>query len=175
MAFFDVNIPIDDEPKDKNRAKHAKDTRVKLVVKAMELGYSGIAFNRSVSGVISDSDRCTIPTLPLQSLLEASPALAETVRFHREVLGVPVGETFKQYTRLTVGVESILQAAAISPLNPVLRGYDLVAVRPMDQQTFEHACKNLEVDLISIDFSQRLPFHTKSALVKAAVERGIFF
>jgi hypothetical protein len=27
-----------------------------------------------------------------------------------------------------------------------------------------------QVDLISIDFSQRLPFHTKSALVKAAVE-----
>lgn len=175
MAFFDVNIPIEDESKDKNRAKHAKDTRVRLVVKAMELGYSGIAFNRSISGVISDSDRCTITTLPLQALLEASPALAETVRFHRQVLGVPVGETFKQYTRSTVIVETMLQAAAVNPLNPVLRGYDLVAVRPMDEQTFEHACKNLEVDLISIDFSERLPFQIKRASVKRAMERGIFF
>lgn len=175
MGFFDVNIPIEDEPKDKNRAKHAKDTRVRLVVKAMELGYSGIAFNRSISGVISDSDRCTITTLPLQSLLEASPVLAETVRFHRKVLGVPVGETFKQYTRVTVIVETMLQAAAINPHNPVLRGYDLVAIRPMDEQTFEHACKNLEVDLISVDFGERLPFQIKRASVKIAMERGIFF
>lgn len=175
MGFFDVNIPIEDEPKDKNRAKHAKDTRVRLVVKAMELGYSGIAFNRSISGVISDSDRCTITTLPLQSLLEASPVLAETVRFHRKVLGVPVGETFKQYTRLTVIVETMLQAAAVNPHNPVLRGYDLVAIRPMDEQTFEHACKNLEVDLISVDFGERLPFQIKRASVKIAMERGIFF
>lgn len=175
MGFFDVNIPIEDEPKDKNKARNAKDTRVKLVVKAMELGYSGIAFNRSISGVISDSDRCTITPLPLSSLLGASPALAETVRFHRDVLGVPVGESFKQYTRLTIVVESMVQAAAIKPSHPVLRGYDLVAVQPMDQQTFEHACKNLEVDLITIDFSKRLPFRILRAHVNAAMERGIFF
>ena len=88
---------------------------------------------------------CITTPLPLWSLLGDSPALAETVRFYREVLGVPAGESFKQYTRLTIVVESILlQAAAIKPAHPILRGYDLVAVHPIDQQAFGHASKNLE-------------------------------
>ncbi|XP_057865377.2 uncharacterized protein LOC131073035 isoform X1 [Cryptomeria japonica] len=175
MTFFDLNIPVEQEAIEKNRAKSAKNTRVKLVVKAMELGYSGIAYNRYVSGIIADTDRCTIISLPLSSLVEASPALAENVKFHREVLGLPVGEKMRQYSRVTVGVENMLQAAAVNPKNPVLCTYDLLAVHPMNLNMFEHACLNLEVDLISLDLSQKLPFHLKSSLIRAAVQRGVFF
>mmetsp|Transcript_28374 Transcript_28374/g.36702 ORF Transcript_28374/g.36702 Transcript_28374/m.36702 type:complete len:186 (-) Transcript_28374:492-1049(-) len=37
--------------------------------------------------------------------------------------------------------------------------YDLIAVQVTSQQTFQLACETAQVDIISIDCSQRLPFH----------------
>lgn len=37
------------------------------------------------------------------------------------------------------------------------------------------ACKTLDVDIISLDMSQRLPFFPKHGTVGAAIERGITF
>ncbi|KAI3937487.1 hypothetical protein MKW98_018786 [Papaver atlanticum] len=52
----------------------------------MELGYSGVAYNRCMKGVMSDNDRCTIYVFPLSSLLKASPTLS--VKFYRELLKI---------------------------------------------------------------------------------------
>ncbi|XP_077213131.1 uncharacterized protein LOC143848160 [Tasmannia lanceolata] len=177
MVFFDLNIPFLQEANHPHGSSKdtPKNTRLKLVVKAMELGYSGIAYNRSIKGVMSDSDRCTISLFPLSSLIKLAPTLSSTVRFHRDLLGVPPNSPFRQYTRLTVAVDSSVHASALNSGNPILKTYDLVAVRPLNQIAFDQACKVSEVDLISIDFSQKLPFRLKLPMVKAAIERGIYF
>ncbi|KAJ4970596.1 hypothetical protein NE237_003695 [Protea cynaroides] len=178
MGFFDLNVPYlegggsEKFIPDKSGKKNA---RLKLLVKAMEMGYTGVAYNRFMSGVMSDSDRCTISLFPLSSLLKAAPTLSASVTFHREILGVPLNSPFRQYTRLTVSVDTPRQADALNSGNPVLKSYDLVAVCPLNQLAFERACKLSEVDIIAIDFSQRLPFRLKLPLVKAAMERGIYF
>ncbi|XP_058109916.1 uncharacterized protein LOC131253107 isoform X2 [Magnolia sinica] len=175
MLFFDLNIPFLPEESNESSKTARKNARLKVVVKSMELGYTGIAYNRSIKGVMSDSDRCTIPLLPLSSLLKLAPTLSTTVRFHRELLGVPLDSPFRQYTRLTVAVDSAAHAAALNSGNPVLKTYDLVAVRPLNQVAFDQVCKVSEVDLIAIDFSQKLPFRLKLPMVKAAIERGVYF
>ncbi|RWR76874.1 hypothetical protein CKAN_00533700 [Cinnamomum micranthum f. kanehirae] len=177
MVFFDFNIPfLESSSQNAESSKSAKkNARLKLVVKAMELGYSGVAYNRTIKGVMSESDRCQIPLFPLSSLLKAAPALSSTVRFHRELLGVRLDSPFRQYTRLTVAVETAIHASALNSGNPILKTYDLVAVRPLNQAAFDQACKVSAVDLISIDFSQKLPFRLKFPMVKAAIERGIHF
>ncbi|CAN0921699.1 Protein GAMETOPHYTE DEFECTIVE 1 [Linum grandiflorum] len=168
MAFFDLNIPYE-------ASQSSKATRMKLVIKAMEFGYSGVAYNRTMKGVMSDHDRCSIPFLSFSSLLNVVPSLASSVTFHRELLGVPRDSPFRQYTRLTVCVNSQAQAQVLNSGNPILKSYDVVAVKPTNQIVFDHACLKSEVDIISIDFSEKLPFRLKMSMVKAAVERGVYF
>ncbi|XP_040992973.1 protein GAMETOPHYTE DEFECTIVE 1 [Juglans microcarpa x Juglans regia] len=174
MGFFDLNIPyLESSPStDKTPFKAA---RTKLVIKAMELGYTGIAYNNTIKGVMSDHDRCAVSLLTLSSLLKLVPSLASSVNLHRDLLGVPRASPFRQYTRLTVCVESPPQAQALNSGNPILKTYDLVAVRPLNQVVFDQACEKSEVDIIAIDFSEKLPFRLKLPMVKAAIERGVYF
>ncbi|KAK4351493.1 hypothetical protein RND71_030806 [Anisodus tanguticus] len=176
MGFFDLNIPYYES--DRNiitDKKTLKATRLKLIIKAMGLGYTGIAYNRTFKGVMSESDRCCIPLFPLSSVLKLYPSLSSTVEFHRKLLNVPVSSPFRQYTRLTVVVDSSSQASALNSGNPILKSYDIVAVRPLNQNAFEQACQVSEVDIIAIDFSDKLPFRLKPSMVKAAIQRGVYF
>lgn len=176
MGFFDLNIPYYESDRNIVTDKKAlKAIRLKLIIKAMELGYTGIAYNRTFRGVMSESDRCCIPLFPLSSVLKLAPSLSSAVEFHRKLLNVPVSAPFRQYTRLTVVVDSSSQASALNSGNPILKSYDIVAVRPLNQQAFEQACQVSEVDIIAIHFSDKLPFRLKQSMVKAAIQRGVYF
>ncbi|XP_071689516.1 protein GAMETOPHYTE DEFECTIVE 1 [Rutidosis leptorrhynchoides] len=168
MTFFDLNIPYTES----NRlisTTTEKTTRLKLTIKAIELGYTGVAYNRTISGVMSERDRCSISLFPLSSM-----SISTSVKLHRSLLNVPLSTPFRQYTRLTVVVDSPAQGSALNSGNPVLKTYDIVAVRPLKQESFDQACKNYEVDIIAIDFSETR-FRLKQPLIKAAIERGVYF
>ncbi|XP_052179450.1 protein GAMETOPHYTE DEFECTIVE 1 [Diospyros lotus] len=175
MAFFDLNIPYHESDKNIPDKSTRKSNRLKLTVKLMELGYSGAAYNRTIKGVMSESDRCATALFPLSSVLKLAPSLSAAVSLHRRRLGLPSSSPFRQYTRLTVAVDSPAQASALNSGNPILKTYDIVAVRPLNQNAFEQACQASEVDLIAIDFSEKLPFRLKQPMVKAAIQRGVYF
>ncbi|KAK2424886.1 polymerase/histidinol phosphatase protein [Trifolium repens] len=174
MVFFDLNIPYP-ESTTKSEKSTIENNRTRLAVKAMELGYTGIAYNRTMKGIMSDNNRCSISPLSLSSLFNVVPFLSSSAKLHRELLGVPLSTPFRQYTRLTVCVENPLQANALNAGNPILKTYDLVAVKPLNQTVFDIACERMAVDIISIDFSAKLPFRLKQAMVKMAIQRGIVF
>ncbi|KFK27536.1 hypothetical protein AALP_AA8G396000 [Arabis alpina] len=176
MEFFDLSLPYTEPPRSGGKVlAGVKTLRLKLATKAMELGYVGIAHNRSIKGVMSDKDYCTIPLLTLGSLMKVAPRLASSVGFHRDLLGVPRATPFRQYTRLTVNVDSVAQCHCLNSGNPVLKSYDIVAVRPLNQSTFDHVCQKAEVDVISIDFSDETLFRLSYPMVKVAIQRGIYF
>ena len=58
-------------------------------------------------------------------------------------------------------------------LTNLAQAYDLVALRPTNEKSLLNACTNLECDLISLDLSERIPFHFKFKMLSAAVERGV--
>ncbi|KAJ0987716.1 hypothetical protein J5N97_006072 [Dioscorea zingiberensis] len=174
--FFDLSIPyIEAGHAPASETKPLKDVRLRSVAKAMEIGYAGVAYDRCFRGVISERDRCKIPSFPLASLVDAAPALYSSVSLHRGLLGAPLSSPFHQYTRLTVLVDSAASASAIHSSNPLFRSYDIVAARPLNQVAFEHACQVSEVDLISVDFSGKVPFRLKLPMVEAAIKRGVYF
>ncbi|KAG2299732.1 hypothetical protein Bca4012_011416 [Brassica carinata] len=175
MSFFDLSIPYSyPSPSGGRELTVPNKLRVKLATKAMELGYVGIAHNHSIEGAMSERDSCAIPLLTLGSLVKAAPRLASSVGFHRDSLGVPRSTPFRQYTRVTVKLESKAQCLGLNSGNPVLKSYDIVAVRPVNQYAFDQACTRAEVDVISIDFSN-LQFRLMHPSVKAAVKRGVYF
>ncbi|KAJ0266686.1 Protein GAMETOPHYTE DEFECTIVE 1 [Hirschfeldia incana] len=176
MSFFDLNIPYSyPSPSGGKELTVPNKLRVKLAAKAMDLGYVGIAHNHSIEGPMSEKDSCTIPLLTLGSLVKASPRLASSVAFHRDLLNVPRSTPFRQYTRVTVKLESKAQCLGLNSGNPVLKSYDIVAVRPVNQYAFDQACAKAEVvDVISIDFSN-LQFRLMHPSVKSAIKRGVYF
>ncbi|KAL6516496.1 hypothetical protein OROGR_019801 [Orobanche gracilis] len=175
MGFFDLNIPFHESDRHITDKSSARRGRLKLVLKAMELGYTGVGYNRTLKGVMSESDRCSIQFFPVAKLTPSSSSFFAAVKFHRELLKIDISSPFRQYTRLTVIVDNSSQGSALNAGNPILRSYDIVAVRPMNQNAFDQACQTAEVDIIAIDFSDKLPFRLKQPMVKAAIKRGLYF
>ena len=56
----------------------------------------------------------------------------------------------------------------------ILNSYDLIAVRPVDNQSlYEQAFTQADADIISLDLSQRLNFYIQKTWVKLALARGV--
>ena len=53
--------------------------------------------------------------------------------------------------------------------------YDLISVQPNSEKTFIAICGNVDVDLISLDLSSKLPFYIKTSTVSLAISKGIYF
>ncbi|KAK8064767.1 ribonuclease P complex subunit Pop2 [Apiospora phragmitis] len=56
--------------------------------------------------------------------------------------------------------------------------YDIVAVRPTTEKEFSHACQEVKIEvasLISLDLTQKFPFHFRPKPCMAAVSRGLRF
>lgn len=53
--------------------------------------------------------------------------------------------------------------------------YDVVAAVPQTEQLFEDCCRRLNIDLISLDLTERVPFRLSLPAVAAAIARGVHF
>ncbi|KAF2437462.1 PHP domain-like protein [Karstenula rhodostoma CBS 690.94] len=51
--------------------------------------------------------------------------------------------------------------------------YDLIAARPTDEKTLQQACQSLDVDIISLDLSQKFEKHFKFPMLGTAISRGV--
>eukprot|EP00250_Pteridium_aquilinum_P015817 c22780_g1_i1 orf=57-1295(+) len=166
-AFYDLNVSTEGL---------SQAERLSVITTALQLGYSGVALNHVVKGPLSDAHLCRSRPLDLSDIASAHTEASQSAHFHRDVLAVPPARrTFRQYDRLTVVLDTAIHASALNAANPVLRSYDLVAIRPTSQKVFDQACTHLEVDVISLDFLHRLPIRLKAASIHAALERGVFF
>lgn len=59
--------------------------------------------------------------------------------------------------------------------NDVLSSYDILAVQPESERALHAACTSIDIDIICIDFSIRMPFPLKAGLLRQALARGIAF
>ncbi|XP_047087401.1 uncharacterized protein LOC124699078 [Lolium rigidum] len=149
-------------------------SRLLAAARALELGYAAVALDHPHRGLLADADRCRTAPFPVISSLP----LPSSAALHRSRNGSPTDEPFRQYTRITLSLDS--PAAAASALAPsaarLLRTYDVVAARPLSQAALDHLCQSAtELDVISIDFSHKLPFRLKLPMIKLALQRGIHF
>lgn len=51
--------------------------------------------------------------------------------------------------------------------------YDVIAARPTNERTLQQACASLDVDLISLDLTQRPEKHFKFSMLSSALSRGV--
>lgn len=113
-----------------------------------ELGYNVVALNHSMTGKLPNELSCAIPNpLPYKDL----PPKLEIRR------------------RITLTITDSLQNAR---LNALAAQYDILALRPVDEKTLQHACGSLDCDIISLDLSQRFQFHFKFKTLSEAIKLG---
>jgi ribonuclease P/MRP protein subunit RPP1 len=124
--------------------RHVKQKQEVAAV-ALQLDYTGVALNHMLAGFMADSDRSRIKPLELSSVIAAALGVAEAAKFHRSLLKAPAAQPFRQFSRITVAVDDIVQAAALNAVNQILHSYEIVAVRPKNQKAFNQASTHLEV------------------------------
>ncbi|ETE64989.1 Ribonuclease P protein subunit p30, partial [Ophiophagus hannah] len=56
-----------------------------------------------------------------------------------------------------------------------IKYYDIFAVFPKNVKLFHVACTTLDVDLVCVEVTEKLPFFIKRPSVNAAIERGVYF
>ncbi|KAJ9402620.1 hypothetical protein DTO282F9_30 [Paecilomyces variotii] len=112
-----------------------------------ELGYTTVALSQTITGKI-----------PPNAAPPSPPANAPKSLTLLSRVNIPLADP-SQNQRLTALAET----------------YSLVAVRPTNEKSLLNACNNLDCDLISLDFSERLPFHFKFKTLASAISRGVRF
>lgn len=120
-----------------------------------------------------NTDKCTIRTVQLDELLSAAKGFSSAA----QNTGCTVGSPYRavQLTRLNIPVEDTNAAQEACANKAVVDSYDLLAAQPESERAFAFACTTLNVDIISVDLSKRLSIRFKPELIKAAVNRGVYF
>uniref|UniRef100_M4BFI3 Uncharacterized protein n=1 Tax=Hyaloperonospora arabidopsidis (strain Emoy2) TaxID=559515 RepID=M4BFI3_HYAAE len=80
----------------------------------------------------------------------------------------------RQRKRITFKLEEVADAQRLLGVD-VVKGYDVVAVEAMTLKVFQFLCEQADIDLITFDVTNRIPFQMKRPLIAAAIKRGIYF
>lgn len=126
---------------------------VSILSLASTFGYTTIALNHTLTPPLPSNPTAPFPSLPPAS---SSTSKLPTI-LHRATFVLSDPATFN-YRIPTL-------AAA----------FDLIAVRPLTDKAFQHACLSLDVPIISLDLTQHFPFHFRPKPCMAAVARGVRF
>lgn len=152
-AFADLNVALLDDPRE----------TAKLVSKAVQLGFETIALCK-----IFDPTKGGKKGQKLEGLTPMNwnlfPEIRELKKTHTKL---------KIMSRITVLLDDSDQAYLLS--HDVIQSYDILAIQPRNEKLFQQACQSLEIDVISLNMTERPSFYLKFPTMNAAIERGVHF
>jgi len=130
---------------------------------AVQLGYDCVAFNQTVPGKLSPQHANKFPRSDTSKINYLSQLRLEGER-----------QTFRQLSRITVCIDDPSQIHSLNS-DPVLRSYDILALRPSTEDLLQRCCKDCQFEIVSLDLSQKQTFLLKPPMVSLAIQRGIMF
>ncbi|XP_061611123.1 ribonuclease P protein subunit p30 isoform X3 [Phyllopteryx taeniolatus] len=148
-VFMDLNLTFSP---DKNNMEQLIDT-------AAHLGFSTVAVNYTFEPATKKKQAIPAPK-PIDELIAQLPIVQGRSR--------PI----RVLNRLTLVMSEL---SHFRPNPTEYAGYDLLAVQPTTEKLFHAACTQLDVDVISVSVTEKLPFFFKRAPVNVAVARGLAF
>lgn len=158
--MYDLNV----------RLKSSKEKDMKMAVKRMfELGWDCVVWTTIANGKATGNMIKPIKGVQLEPLQKRS-----ALELRSLVTSSTAVPDLRQLTRLTMTVDDVIDAQSLTVGNVVLNSFDIVAVRPGNMKVMAYLCKTAEIDIITLDFTHRLPFATNKKLLDEAVKRGIF-
>uniref|UniRef100_A0A452EEI7 Ribonuclease P protein subunit p30 n=2 Tax=Pecora TaxID=35500 RepID=A0A452EEI7_CAPHI len=133
-----------------------------LVENAAHLGYSVVAINHVVE---------------FKEKKQYFPLVRRKISHLYFVLFLLQGKSkpIKILTRLTIIVSDPSHCNVLRATSSRVRLYDIVAVFPKTEKLFHVACTHLDVDLVCITVTEKLPFYFKRPPINVAIDRGVGF
>ncbi|CAJ0842750.1 16703_t:CDS:2 [Entrophospora sp. SA101] len=150
--FYDLNIPYSTQLDITNQQNEL----YKKVALLTKFGYQVIAHNHTIIGKVNPNKTNPIKKFDIYE------------NSGRDV-------KLEQLTRLTVVLEDSSQNYGLTSSNNTILSYDIFAVQPINEKSFQNTCSNFDVDIISLEMGSRLPFYLKHGMVGLAIDCGIFF
>ncbi|KAI4744347.1 ribonuclease P protein subunit p30 [Aureobasidium sp. EXF-12298] len=163
--FYDLNVDYNPSTSDADLSKTlaflSECERIGFFNPArLDLGYNVIALNHTISGRLPSD----LPKVD-KAKRQQSCAIPDPLPFK-----TPASLTILRRCTLILS-----ESATNNRLGALANNYDILALRPVDEKTFQHACSTADCDLISLDFTQRLGYHFKFKTVSEAVKRSVRF
>lgn len=160
-TYHDLNVLVDEY--------HQTSFEPRLQTLA-NLGFNIAVLNRTATSRLTESDRCSLKSIRAEHGSTSGLVLEScTSKMARRTRCCNV------LSRITITIEDLVQAQSLSANRSLLDTYDLVAVTPTTERTFQQACLSLSVDIIALDLSKKLAFKLKPAWLHVAVKRGVVF
>ncbi|KAJ7304208.1 hypothetical protein JRQ81_011742 [Phrynocephalus forsythii] len=150
-GFVDLHLPCVQE----------KELLQKLVETAAHLGYSTVAI-RYVVDYEEKKKEIVKPVSPAE-LFSTLPLVQGK------------SKPIKILSRLTLVVSHPSHCNILRATSTNIKFYDIFAVFPKNGKLFHVACMTLDVDLVCIHVTEKLPFYIKRPSVNVAMDRGIYF
>ncbi|XP_005876013.1 PREDICTED: ribonuclease P protein subunit p30 [Myotis brandtii] len=130
-----------------------------LVENAAHLGYSVVAINHVVE--FKEKKQEIEKPVAVSELFTTLPIVQGKSR--------PI----KILTRLTIIVSDPSHCNVLRATSSRVRLYDIVAVFPKTEKLFHVACTHLDVDLVCITVTEKLPFYFKRPPINVSIEQGL--
>ncbi|CAN0173775.1 unnamed protein product [Bubo scandiacus] len=150
-GFADLNLP---QGPDKKALQS-------LLEAAAHLGYSAVALNHVID--FKEKKQEIVKPVSPSELFPSLPIVQGT------------SKRIKVLTRLTLVVSDPSHCNLLRSTSANIRLYDIIAVFPKTEKLFHIACTTLDVDLVCINVTEKLPFYFRRPPVNMAIDRGIYF
>ncbi|NXJ74104.1 RPP30 protein, partial [Trogon melanurus] len=125
------------------------------------VGYSVVALNHVID--FKEKKQEIVKPVSPSELIPSLPIVQGT------------SKRIKVLTRLTLVVSDPSHCNLLRSTSANIRLYDIIAVFPKTEKLFHIACTTLDVDLVCINVTEKLPFYFRRPPVNMAIDRGIYF
>lgn len=159
LCDLNIRFPVTDfnQPVEPAHIAHTKT----LINQAIDLGYTHLAINF-----------CPKTPTSLTNSNKISANLNEINPINLERDFKEYADTVKLYSRITVKVDDPGQCQNFAKFQQL---FDLIAIEPLTEKSFQSCISNLEIDIISFNLLEKFPCFMKHKTLGSAIEKGIKF
>ncbi|NXO02518.1 RPP30 protein, partial [Rhinopomastus cyanomelas] len=133
------------------------------------VGYSVVALNHVVD--LKEKKQEIVKPVSPSELIPSLPIVQGTSKRIKVLTRLTVVASDPSHCNVLASIFSIL----IRSTSANIRLYDIIAVFPKTEKLFHIACTTLDVDLVCINVTEKLPFYFRRPPVNMAIDRGIYF
>jgi RNase P/RNase MRP subunit p30 len=145
-----------------------------LLTRLLAFGWTTVCWSQSFVGNATNAKT----TLKPSSIVDIGKYVNEEefrVLYNLSSNSSSSSSSLRQLTRVSLIIDEIKDAHVLHGTNQLLSQFDLVSVCPGNIAVFTYLCKTADIDIISLDFTHKLPFNLNKKLLDEAVQRGICF
>lgn len=152
-AFGDFSVVAKEDPRETE----------KLLVKLINLGFRTFAINQFFTLKKTGKSKDSKPY----------PKPIDVLQMSRVAALKKNSPNIRVFSRLTIVLEEESQLHQVA--SNAVQAFDILAIRPANEKQFFQCCSTLEIDIISLGMTSKLPFYVRHPQVNLAIERGVHF